>query len=73
MAPEIVDVLYAKYFYGTKMLGNMDPEFLDRINLTFVCLVAAGIWHSLRAWCTGMYIKPQDFTGSDEAVMRKCY
>ncbi|KAL0631425.1 hypothetical protein Q9L58_009705 [Maublancomyces gigas] len=70
LAPEIVDVIYAKYFNGMKMLGNKDPEFLERINPTLVCLVAAGIWHWLRAWHPGTYIKREDFTGSNESVMR---
>ncbi|KAL0630998.1 hypothetical protein Q9L58_010151 [Maublancomyces gigas] len=71
LAPEIVVVIYAKYFYVTKMLGNKDPEFLERINLTFVCLVTAGIWHGIRAWRTGTYIKPKDFTGSNERTFTR--
>ncbi|KAF8443550.1 hypothetical protein BDZ91DRAFT_754624 [Kalaharituber pfeilii] len=41
MAKEIVELIWNKYFVGTKMQGNIDSRFLDRINKQFIYLVLA--------------------------------
>ncbi|KAF8459870.1 hypothetical protein BDZ91DRAFT_740867 [Kalaharituber pfeilii] len=55
MAEEIVELIWNKYFLGTKMRGNIDPGFLDRINKQFICLVASVIRHCLKAWSLGTF------------------
>ncbi|KAF8442656.1 hypothetical protein BDZ91DRAFT_754871 [Kalaharituber pfeilii] len=52
---EIIELIWNKYFVGTKMRGNIDPEFLDRINKQFICLVASVIQHCLKAWSLGTF------------------
>lgn len=53
------------------MLGNMNRKFLEKITPVLVCLMAAGIWHCLRAWQSGIYVRPEDFNGNNRSVMRK--
>lgn len=55
-----MDVNFAKYFHGMKMLGDKDLEFLDRINPTFVFVVVTGIGnvsaHVIRARTSKLWI-----------------
>ena len=60
-AQEIAEVIYHRYFSGTKMRGQRDPKFLEDINGTFVCLVCASMQHSLKAYRSGAFIEPPDF------------
>ena len=43
----------------------MDPEFVERINPTFLCLTTAILGHTLRCWQTGLFIDEVHFTGSN--------
>jgi len=52
-AEEIVAVIYQRYYNGSRRQGSQDPEFLDRINGVFICIVATAIQHCLKAWRTG--------------------
>ncbi|KAI5850456.1 hypothetical protein DFP73DRAFT_591318 [Morchella snyderi] len=69
LAPEIIDMLYYKYFDGVRMRGVKDPEFLERITPTFICLISTAIWHGIRAWSTGTYVKPDHFQSQNENVV----
>ncbi|KAI5837002.1 hypothetical protein DFP73DRAFT_532306 [Morchella snyderi] len=71
LAPKIIDILYYKYFDGVRMRGVKDPEFLERIIPTFVCLISTAIWHGIRAWSTGTYVKTDHFQSQNENVVRK--
>ncbi|KAI5836688.1 hypothetical protein DFP73DRAFT_532541 [Morchella snyderi] len=70
LAPEIIDILYYKYFDGVRMRGVKDPEFLERITPTFICLISTAIWHGIRAWSTGTYVKPDHFQSQNESVVK---
>ena len=35
----------------------MDPEFLEKINSTFLCLTTAILCHALGCWQTGLFIE----------------
>ncbi|KAI5837385.1 hypothetical protein DFP73DRAFT_600956 [Morchella snyderi] len=70
LAPEIIDILYYKYFDGVRMRGVKDPEFLERITPTFICLISTAIWHGIRAWSTGTYVKPNHFQSQNENVVK---
>jgi hypothetical protein len=61
MAPQIVTIIYGKYFAGVRMRGTMDTDFDDKINGNFLCLISAILCHTLRAWQTGTYVEPRDF------------
>ena len=43
----------------------MDPEFLEKINPTFLCLTTAILCHTLRCWQTGLFIDEVNFTRSN--------
>ena len=43
----------------------MDPEFLEKINPTFLCLTTAILCHALRCWQTGLFIDEIHFTRSN--------
>ncbi|KAI5842382.1 hypothetical protein DFP73DRAFT_527797 [Morchella snyderi] len=70
LAPEIIDILYYKYFDGVRMRGVKDPKFLERITPTFICLISTAIWHGIRAWSTGTYVKPDHFQSQNENVVK---
>lgn len=53
------------------MRGVKDPEFLERITPTFICLISTAIWHGIRAWSTGTYVKPDHFQSQNESVVSK--
>ena len=42
----------------------MDPEFLEKINPTLLCLTTAILWHALRCWQTGLFMDEVYFTCS---------
>lgn len=63
--------MYYKYFDGVRMRGVKDPEFLERITPTFICLISTAIWHGIRAWSTGTYVKPDHFQSQNESVVSK--
>ncbi|KAI5839937.1 hypothetical protein DFP73DRAFT_598206 [Morchella snyderi] len=69
LAPEIIDILYYKYFDGVRMRGVKDSEFLERITPTFICLISTAIWHGIRVWSTGTYMKPDHFQSQNENVV----
>ncbi|KAI5837770.1 hypothetical protein DFP73DRAFT_600782 [Morchella snyderi] len=70
LAPEIIDILYYKYFDGVSMRGVKDPEFLERITPTFICHISTAIWHGIQAWSTGTYVKPDHFKSQNESVVK---
>ena len=43
----------------------MDPEFLVKINTTFLCLTTAIICYALRFWQTGLFIDEVHFIRSN--------
>ncbi|KAG0644871.1 hypothetical protein HOY80DRAFT_1068226 [Tuber brumale] len=61
-APEIAKLLYHKWFRNVKMQGRTDKSFLSRINGVLICLTAACIYHALKAWSTGTFVQPSDFS-----------
>jgi hypothetical protein len=61
LAPQIITIIYGKYYAGNKMRGTVDKHFKDKINGNFLCLISAAICHTLRAWQTGTYVEPRDF------------
>jgi len=61
LVPQIPEALWGKYFKGKKMCGISEPDFLDRINGTMVCLTCAILCHTLRAWQTGVHLETCDF------------
>ncbi|KAI5845891.1 hypothetical protein DFP73DRAFT_594087 [Morchella snyderi] len=71
LTPEIIDILYYKYFDGVRMRGVKDPKFLVRITPTFICVISTAIWHGIRAWSTGTYVKPDHFQSQNENVIRE--
>ena len=60
-AEEISTLLYQKYFAGSKMRGIRDPEFIERINATLICLICASIQHTLKAYRSGILKDELDF------------
>ncbi|KAI5849661.1 hypothetical protein DFP73DRAFT_524658 [Morchella snyderi] len=70
LEPEIIDILYYKYFDKVRMRGVKDPEFLERITPTFICLISTVIWYGIRAWSTGAYVKPDHFQSQNESVVK---
>jgi len=50
LAPEIADVIYDKHFNGKRKLGMLDPEFINRVNGTMVCLTCTILCHQLHAY-----------------------
>ncbi|KAG0640121.1 hypothetical protein HOY80DRAFT_1043105 [Tuber brumale] len=61
-APEIAKLLYHKWFRNVKMRKRTDKSFLGRINGVLICLTAACIYHALKAWSTGTFVQPSDFS-----------
>ncbi|KAG0643954.1 hypothetical protein HOY80DRAFT_1084255 [Tuber brumale] len=61
-APEIAKLLYYKWFRNIKMRGRTDKSFLGRISGVLICLTAACIYHALKAWSTGTFVQPADFS-----------
>jgi len=50
-----------KYFNGKRKLGMRDPEFINHVNGTMVCLTCAILCHQLGAYRLGVYQDPPDF------------
>jgi hypothetical protein len=61
LAPQIADAIYGKYFDSKRMQGMPDPEFINRVNGTLVCLTCAILCHQLRAWRSGVFQDPPYF------------
>ena len=70
-AEEISELIYRKYFSGSKMKGIRDPDFLEAITPSFICLVCTCIQHALKAYKTGEFIAPPDFKTTNN--IRKSY
>lgn len=43
------------------MRGLIEPDFVNLINGTMICLTCAILYHTLRAWQDGIYVEPKDF------------
>jgi len=61
LAPLIADAINGKYFNRKRKLGMLDPEFLNRVNGTMVCLTCAILCHQLCAYRLGVHQDPPDF------------
>ncbi|KAI5837498.1 hypothetical protein DFP73DRAFT_601070 [Morchella snyderi] len=70
LTPKIIDILYYKYFDGVRMQAVKDPELLERMTPTFICLISTAIWHGIQAWSTGIYVKPDYFQSQNENVVK---
>jgi len=71
LAPQIPEAICGKYFKGRKMPGIAKPDFLGRINGPMVCLTCDILYHTLRAWQTGIYLqtcvfKPEAVAGEPD-------
>ena len=51
-------MIYNTYFDGPRERGNTCLKFLESINEVFICLVVSAIRHCLKAWLTGVFVKP---------------
>ncbi|KAG0641326.1 hypothetical protein HOY80DRAFT_999417 [Tuber brumale] len=51
-----------EWFRNVKMRGRTDKSFLRQINGILICLTAAGIYPALKAWSTGTFVQPSDFS-----------
>jgi len=60
LAPQIADAIYGKYFNGKRKFGMLDPEFINPVNGTIVCLTCAILCRQLRAYRLGVYQDPPD-------------
>ncbi|KAH0607332.1 uncharacterized protein H6S33_003320, partial [Morchella sextelata] len=70
LAPEIIHILYFKYFDAVRIRGVRDPEFLQWITTTLICLISTAIWHGTWALSTGNYLKPDNFQSQNESVVK---
>jgi len=61
LAAQIADAIYGKYFNGKRKLGMLDPEFINRVTGTIVCLACAILCNQLCAYRLGVYHDPPDF------------
>jgi len=61
LAPQIADAIYGKYCNGKRKLGMLDPEFINRVNRTMVCLTCSILCHPLRAYRLAVHQDPPDF------------
>jgi len=69
LAPQIADAIYGKYFNGKRKLVMLDPEFINRVNGTMVCLTCAILGHQLCAYRLAVYQDPPDL--QPDAVGRR--
>jgi len=60
-APQIGDAIYGKYFNVKRKLQMLDPEFINCVNGTMVCLTCAILFHQLFAYRLGVYQDRPDF------------
>jgi len=70
LAPQIADAIYCKYFNGKRKLEMLDPEFINRVNGTMVCLTCAILCHQLRAYRLRVHQDPPDFKPDAGGVRR---
>ena len=54
---EIIILIFDMFFLPPKMSGNRNKQFFDKINASFVCLIAAAIRNSLREHLLGNKLK----------------
>src|SRR5437016_1988718 len=70
-APQLSDAMFIRYFDSRRKIGYKDLDFVEQINEVFICLFATAIYHSLKAWETGVL----DSTGPNfksETRLRQC-
>ena len=63
-----MELIYEMFFKRPRMRGRRDSSFFDKINGSFVCLMAVTIQHCLKEWKEGQ-IGARDFkyeTAADE-------
>jgi len=60
-AEEIVMVIYQRYYEGKRKQRHREPDFMNRINGVFICLVASAIRHCLKTWRMGEFVETRDF------------
>jgi len=58
----IAELIFLKYYKGRKMRGRVDSSFISSINKEFICLITTALYYSLKAWDTGIYEDPIDFS-----------
>jgi len=61
LAHQIGDAIYGKYFNVKRQLRMLDPEFINCVNGTMVCLTCAILFHQPFAYPLGVYQDPPDF------------
>jgi len=54
-------VIYQRYYKGKRKQGHQEPDFMNRINGVFICLIASAIRHCLKAWRTAELVESRDF------------
>ena len=61
LPPQIAEAIYGKYFNGKRKPGMVNPEFINCVKGTMVCLTCAILCHHLRAYRLEVYQDPPDF------------
>ena len=59
-AAELVTLIYECFFKNPRMRGNREVKFFDKINMAFVCLVAAAIQHCLKECVLGEQVRNKE-------------
>ena len=71
LAPQIVSVIYCKYFDGPKTKGRYEHDFIDKFTGEFICLAASVLYHVLKSWRSGVFLKPAELSASNQAALGK--
>jgi hypothetical protein len=66
LAPEIPEIIFRKYFRGSRMLGEKDKNFMSYINKEFISLVTTALYFCLKLWSSGTYDGPGKFRGIEQ-------
>lgn len=63
LAPEILEIIFEKYFKGSRMRGRQDKDFISNINKEFISFVTTAMYFCLKLWSSGSYAGPGMFRG----------
>jgi hypothetical protein len=64
----MIQALFKTCFHRPRQLGCKDRDFLDRLNPTFICLIATAVHHCLSLWKTGKLSEKNREFGTGESL-----
>jgi hypothetical protein len=65
----LAQATYDRFYARSGLRGHTNTDFLEQINGTYICLISAAVYHTLKGWRSGNWRIPSQFRESTVRIV----